>query len=336
MPELRKDPVVDRWVIIAPERADRPQAWLRRAGGGRPALDEDDDPSHCPFCPGNESMTPPEVHAQREGTRWKVRVVPNRYPALRTEIPLSGRARGIFDQRSGTGAHEVIIETPQHGLTLGELSQADLAGVLAAWQVRIRDLARDERLRCALLFKNSGVAAGATLSHAHSQLVALPLVPPELRQELEGAREHYGRKERCVYCDVIAQELEAKERLVHESERFVALAPWASCSPFETWILPRAHQSGFENAQPADLAALAQELRSLLRKIDVALEQPALNFFLHSAPLREAALPWYHWHLTVKPVVASVGGFEWGSGSFINPTPPEEAASFLRQTEVQP
>lgn len=331
MPELRKDPVVDRWVILAPERADRPQAWLRRPGEG---AFEDDDPAHCPFCPGNESMTPPEIHSRREGTRWSVRVVPNRYPALRTEVPPGRRGRGMFDQVNGTGAHEVVIETPEHGKSLGQLEAAALAEVLSSWQVRMRDLARDERLRCALVFKNAGAAAGATLSHAHSQLIALPLVPGELQQELDAARAHWDRKQRCVYCDVLDQELESKERVIHAGERFAALAPWASRSPFESWIVPRGHQSRFEHLDEADLAALAEELGLLLRKIDIALERPALNLFLHTAPLREPELPWYHWHLTVKPVVASVGGFEWGSGWFINPTPPEEAASFLRQTEV--
>lgn len=332
MPELRKDPVVDRWVIMAPERADRPQAWLRRRGGT--GLDEDDDPAHCPFCPGNESMTPPEIYAHREGARWDVRVVPNRYPALRTEIPPGRRGHGPFDQINGTGAHEVVIETPEHGRSLAQLPPDALVEVLAAWQVRMRDLARDERLRCALVFKNAGAAAGATLSHAHSQLIALPTVPTELQQELEAARAHWDRKQRCVYCDLLDHELDAKERVVHRGERFASLAPWASRSPFETWIFPRAHQSRFEHLEEADLAAFAAELGLLLRKIDVALEQPALNLFLHTAPLRDPELPWYHWHLTVKPVVTSVGGFEWGSGWFINPTPPEEAASFLRQTEV--
>jgi UDPglucose--hexose-1-phosphate uridylyltransferase len=328
MPELRKDPVVDRWVIIAPERADRPQAWLRRGG------EEADDAAGCPFCPGNEAMTPPELHALREGQTWSLRVVPNRYPALRTEIKLSREGRGSFDRMSGTGAHEVIIETPQHGVSLGQLPTKQVSAVLSAWQVRMRDLARDERLRCALLFKNEGSAAGATLSHAHSQLMALPLVPAELAEEMTAARDHFGRKERCVYCDLLAQELSEKERVIHEGERFVSLAPFASRSPFETLILPRVHQSGFEHAGPLELAACAEELRTLLRKIEVALERPALTLFLHTAPLREAELPWYHWHLTVKPTVAGVGGFEWSSGCFINPTPPEEAARFLRQTEV--
>ena len=329
MPELRKDPVVDRWVIIAPERADRPQAWLKSR-----SLDEDDTAADCPFCPGNEAMTPPELHALRDGQRWQLRVVPNRYPALRTEVQLVRKGHGLFDEMSGTGAHEVIIETAQHGVSLGQLPAAEVAQVLSAWQIRMRDLARDERLRCALVFKNAGAAAGATLAHAHSQLVALPLVPPELREELEGARAHFGRHERCIYCDLIAQELKAKERVVHEGERFITLSPWAARSPFETWIFPRAHESRFEHASPQDLTACAEELGLLLRKIDIALESPALNLFLHTAPLREAALPFYHWRLVVKPMLASVGGFEWGSGSFINATPPEEAASFLRQTEV--
>jgi len=327
MLELRKDPVVDRWVIIAPERADRPNALVRWTP-------ERDDGS-CPFCPGHESMTPPEVLSYRNGDNgWTLRVVPNRYPALRTEIQMSRAGNGLFDNMAGVGAHEVVIETREHAMTLADAPQEQVLAVLRAWQERMLDLSRDLRLRTILAFKNHGQPAGATLFHAHSQLVALPIVPAALSEELRGAKSHFDAKERCLYCDILAQELRDKERVVLEMEGAVALSPWAARSPFETWIFPRQHFSSFEASGAEILTAVAGALRALLRKIDVALEKPAFNLYLHTMPLREAPNDFYHWHLELKPTLTLQAGFEWAGGCHINPTPPEEAASFLRQTEV--
>jgi len=232
------------------------------------------------------------------------------------------------------GAHEVVIETSDHKRTLADLEPAQIESVLGAWQERIVDLSRDIRLKALFAFKNHGGPAGATLFHAHSQLVALPFVPPALEDELRSARRHFDQKERCIYCDILAQELREKERLVLESDGMVAVAPYAARSPFETWLFPRDHRSSFEQANRQDLRQAADALRTLLRKIDVALDRPAYNLFLHTMPLRETANDWYHWHLEVKPMLTLQAGFEWASGCFINPTPPEEAAGFLRQTEV--
>lgn len=330
MPELRKDPVLDRWVIIAPERADRPNALVR------PQADPDAEP--CPFCPGNEGMTPPELlrraNGNGNGNGWSLRVVPNRYPALRTEIQMARAGHGIFDSMAGVGAHEVVIETSAHTVPLEDLAVEEVERVLAAWQERMVDLSRDFRLKALIAFKNHGGPAGATLSHAHSQLVALPFVPPALQDELRSGRRHFEEKERCVWCDVLAQELRDKDRVVLENEGAVAISPWAARSPFELWLFPREHHSSFESASGQVLRQTADALRTLLRKIDVALEHPAYNLLLHTMPLREPQNDWYHWHLELKPVISLFAGFEWASGCFINPTPPEEAASFLRQTEV--
>src|SRR5207253_374997 len=278
MPQLRKDPVVDRWVIIAPERADRPNALLR-------PLPERDGEA-CPFCPGNESMTPPEVLIhQNSGPGWTVRVVPNRYPALRTEIQMSREGHGLFDSMAGVGAHEVVIETNDHKATMAELPAAQIESVLSAWQERMHDLSRDIRLKALFAFKNHGGPAGATLFHAHSQLVALPFVPEGLGGELRGARKHFDEKERCVYCDVLAQELRDKDRLVLETEGMVVISPYAARSPFEIWLFPREHRSAFESATGQELQAAADALRTMLRKIDVALDKPAFNLFLHTMPL---------------------------------------------------
>lgn len=317
-----------RWVIIAPERADRPSAFLRPV--------PETDAGLCPFCPGNESLTPPELLSRRENGTWTLRVVPNRYPALRTEIPMARAGVGMFDSMAGVGAHEVVIETREHRTTLASQPVAQIEAVLRSWQERMLDLARDVRLKSLIAFKNHGTPAGATLFHPHSQLIALPFVPEALQAELRGAQEHFAGKERCIFCDILAQEEREKDRMVLELDRAVALSPWAARSPFELWILPREHRSSFETAGPDDLGAVGDALRTLLRKIDVALEKPAFHLFLHTMPLREPPNDFYHWHLELKPVLTQQAAFEWASGCYINPTPPEEAASFLRQTEVFP
>jgi UDPglucose--hexose-1-phosphate uridylyltransferase len=331
MPSLRRDPITGRWVILAPERADRPQAILRL-----PPQPED---GPCPFCAGHEAVTPPELLVAREGGRpngpgWTLRVIPNKFPALRVEIQMNRRGVGPYDEASGVGAHEVIIETPDHGLSLGDLSAAQVQAVFTAFQSRLLDLSRDERLRYLLLFKNSGAAAGATVHHSHSQLIALPLVPREVQDELDATAHHFKDKERCLYCDVIDHELRQRERVVVETGSYLVLSPWAARTPFELWVLPKEHRSQIEASSAQELAGLADVLRLTLRKLDRALERPAYNFWLHTLPLREKPSPSYHWHLELKPTLSLQGGFEWGTGCSINPTPPEEAAAFLRQTEV--
>jgi UDPglucose--hexose-1-phosphate uridylyltransferase len=331
MPELRRDPIVGRWVIIATERARRPSEFAHVPVGSR-------SEGLCPFCPGHEDKTPPEVYSSgrphgghANGPGWKVRVVPNRFPALKIEGDLDRQAEGIYDWMNGVGAHEVVIESPDHARTLESQSQADLTEVLLAFKARILDLRNDQRLRYIVLFKNHGAAAGASLEHPHSQLIALPIVPRQVLSELEGARRHHELKERCIYCDIVGQERKDRSRLIYENDDFVVLAPWAPRSPFETWIVPRRHQSSFEAESPERLALCAQALATTLRRLAAALGNPPYNFMVHSNPLRDPQSPSYHWHIEVMPALTLVAGFEWGSGFHINPVPPEEAAEFLRK-----
>jgi len=333
MPELRRDPIVGRWVIIATERAGRPSDFAHPTARPPEVL--------CPFCHEQEDKTPREVYVQGRppamapnGPGWKVRVVPNRFPALKIEGELDRKAEGIYDLMNGVGAHEVVIETPEHSKQLKDLSDQEVTEVLFAFKARILDLRNDHRFRYILLFKNQGHQAGASLEHAHSQLIALPVTPRQVQDEIDGSRRHFEQRERCIFCDIAAQERKDRARLVFENEEFVVFSPWAPRSPFETWIVPKRHESNFEAEPKERLGQCAQALRSALRRLSAGLGDPPFNFILHSNPLREAPSQSYHWHIEVMPALTHVAGFEWGSGFHINPVPPEEAAEFLRKVVV--
>jgi len=259
-------------------------------------------------------------------------VVPNKFPALGIEGELNRQGEGMYDRMNGIGAHEVIIETPDHNLTMADMPEKQLEEVLWAFRDRVNDLKNDRRFRYVLLFKNHGEAAGASLEHTHSQLIALPVLPKQVKEELDGAKIYFDFKERCIYCDIVRQEVMTGERLVIETERFLVVEPWAPRFPFETWILPKQHESHFEASDPGLLQNLAWVLRATLRKIDKVLERPAFNFIVHTAPLQESAILHYHWHIEIIPKLTKVAGFEWGTGFYINPTPPEESAKFLRES----
>ena len=333
MPELRKDPVIGRWVIISTERGKRPTDFARDPAPRRP--------SFCPFCPGHEDKTPPEVLAyrpagsRRDGPGWTVRVVPNKFPALQIEGDMDRRAEGLYDKMNGIGAHEVVIETPEHELALADLSAADLEQVLRAYRERMNDLKRDHRFRYLMLFKNHGEAAGATLEHSHSQLIATPIVPKRVQEELDGAFRHFQLKERCIFCDMIAQERGDRRRIVSENDEFLAFAPFASRFAFETWLLPKRHESHFEAGDPGRLGQLAEILRATLTRVGKALNHPPYNFILHTSPCNQEGLDHYHWHFEIMPKLTKTAGFEWGTGFHINPTTPEEAAEYLREIDLQ-
>lgn len=325
MSDLRKDPVTGRWVIISTTRATRLSDFTRTHDLPKPN-------GRCPLCYGHESDTPPEILSYRENGNghWNLRVVPNKFPALRVEGMLDREGEGLYDRMSGVGAHELIIESPDHKISLADLSEKRVEDLFWAFRDRIVDLKRDSRLRSVLLFKNHGEAAGASLEHTHSQIIALPVIPIQIQEELDGARRYYSFKERCVFCDIVRQESADGARVILETDQLLVVSPYAPRFPFETWVVPRAHNSHYESAQPSLIHSLAWAMRAIIRKMEKVLEYPAYNFLIHTAPIQAAPLDHYHWHLEIIPRLARVAGFEWGAGFYINPTPPEESAQFLR------
>jgi UDPglucose--hexose-1-phosphate uridylyltransferase len=308
MPELRKDPITERWVIISSERGKRPSDWTLepkvRTGG------------FCPFCPGNEDKTPPEVRALRPGTDqknvpgWKIRVVPNKFPALQIEGELNRRGEGLYDLMNGVGAHEVIIETPNHLAELADLEADHIYDTLLIFRERILDLKNDTRFKYILIFKNHGISAGASLEHSHSQLIATPIIPKRVYEELVGAKRHYDFKERCIYCDILHQEMQMGRRMVVHTEDYVSVEPFAPRFPFETWLLPVKHYSHFENMELREYYGLAAVLKETLLRINRTLENPHYNFILHTSPVQEAPLLEFHWHIEIIPKLTKVAGFE--------------------------
>jgi len=329
MPELRKDPIVGRWVIIATERGKRPTDFAspthkRRASG------------FCPFCEGNEYTTPGELYAVREpGSKpnepgWSLRVVPNKFPALKPDGEPEREGVGIYDRINGVGSHEVIIENPDHLSSLATMERKAVENVLWAYYHRIEAHKKDPRFKYVMVFKNEGEIAGASLEHTHSQLIGLPIVPKLVKEELSSARKYYSRKERCIFCDMIQQEKQMKERVILENEDFIALAPYASRLPFETWILPKKHTSSYKPTEKG-FATLSEILQILLQALDKLLNIPPYNYIIHTSSFEDEENEYYHWHMEIIPKLTKIAGFEWGTGFYINPTPPEIAAKFMKE-----
>jgi UDPglucose--hexose-1-phosphate uridylyltransferase len=337
MSELRWDPVKRHWVIIAADRGRRPNDFL--------AAEEQTPVTSCPFCYGNEDKALHEIFAIRpsgppNAPNWKVRVIPNKYPVLRVEGELKSRGYGLYDVMNGIGAHEIIVETPEHNKGMADFSVGEITDVLRAYRQRIVDLRRDVRLRYLVLFKNHGLRAGATLSHSHSQIIAVPLVPPVAVTELGVCRDFFAQKGRCIFCDIIDFELATGDRIVAESTDYVLFTPFASSLPFELRLFPKKHSHDFALLADGELEALAAAMQDMLGRLKGVLKDPPYNFILHTAPSLEprpgkpdfwSSITYdYHWHIELVPRITAIAGFEWGSGFHINPTPPEEAAAFLR------
>ena len=329
MSELRRDPIIGRWNIIETDAPAGPADFeIEHQAIGA---------AKCPFCYGNEGMTPPEIYVLRppqtapNSGGWTLRVVANKFPALKIEGDLARRGLGVYDLCNGVGAHEVIVESPDHRRQMSDLSIEELTEVITAFQRRSLDLRGDRRLKYTLIFKNYGLAAGASLEHSHSQLIALPIVPKRVQEELSGCEKYFEFRDRCPYCDMIAQEIQETDRLVCENRSFIAHCPFMSSFPFETWILPKEHRADFAKISPQIAGDFARMLREVLMRMKVVLSDPPYNFIIHTAPIESYEREAYHWHLELIPKLVKVAGFEWGTGFYLNPTPPELAAKALRE-----
>lgn len=324
--ELRQDPATRNWVVVAPERTRRPDSF------GRPGRREPDEPG-CPFCPGREAETPDEVWRLNaaDGT-WRVRVVPNKFPVLAGS---GSRQRHIspegFVSMAGVGRHEVVIESREHGDDLARVSDAKVRRVLEAYRVRYRAL-REDGAAVIVIFRNHGPGAGTSLAHPHSQIVATPVVPIEIRHRFDVAMHHYDDLGTCLYVDIVDRELHDGRRIVLLTERFVAFQPFASASPFETWVMPRFHQTSFGDVGDAALDELAPVLRSVLGGVRRALDDPDYNYVIYSAPPGDEDREYFVWHVRIVPRLLTPAGFELGSGMLVNPSLPEETAAVLRRS----
>ncbi|MBM3336013.1 galactose-1-phosphate uridylyltransferase [Candidatus Sumerlaeota bacterium] len=336
MPELRQDPMTREWVVIATERAKRPDAFQGQ-GEKRRSVSLGSQREKCPFCEGNESTTPPEIVAYRKAGAaantpgWWVRVVPNLYPSLKTEGNCERRQiDNFFRMMDGVGAHEVIIESPEHSDTIGAIDDRMAEEIVMMYLDRFLDLKKDRRFENITCFRNRGGLAGASLLHPHSQIIATPMVPGLLRRRLEMAFRYYDDHGKCVYCAMIETELAEGKRVVMANEEFVVFEPFASRVPFETWIVPKEHCSAFEAIPRAHGKALGRTLNAALGLLHRKLNDPDYNYVVRTEPLREDHSSYFHWSVHILPRLTTAAGFEMGSGMYINPMPPETAAEFLR------
>lgn len=332
MPELRQNLATKEWVIIANERAKRPDEYIQSqrhiVTETRTFFD-----ANCPFCPGNEELDLEIERAPAVG-EWQTRVVANKYPALLREGELARTFDGVHRQITGIGYHEIVVEHPHHNTTLALMTVEEIKYVLEAFYSRGWSIRKDPRIEQIVYFKNHGEQAGASLRHPHSQIIGLPVVPNNIRHRIEEARRYFDDNGECVYCTMIQDELKKKERLVAVSDHFVAFVLYAAPSPFNTWILPLQHSVSFMYSHQDEMEDLAGILRKVLRKLYIGLRDPSYNLIIRSAPVKEISNDYLHWYVSLVPRLSRTAGFELGSGMFINPSMPEDCAAFLQDVRT--
>lgn len=333
MPELRQNFFTKEWVIIATERARRPEDLATR----RPAHQTPPFVETCPFCPGHENQTPPEIsrHPVNHAEPWEVRVIPNKFAALASDLQPTRSLQHLRRRIEGFGFHEVIVDSPDHSACMALLSDAQVARILTVFKDRYNTLCADHRISHVTIFKNHGSDAGASLQHPHSQIIATPVIPSQVRHRLHEALRHYDEVGECMFCHMVEGEVEEQTRVVIKSEMFVAMEVFASATPFATHVFPLRHMSTFGEITDVEISDLARVLRSLLAKIYVGLRNPDLNFTVRSGPADYMGARHFHWYVSVIPRLTRVAGFELGSGMFINTVLPEAAAEFLRQVATE-
>jgi UDPglucose--hexose-1-phosphate uridylyltransferase len=331
MPELRHNVITQEWVIIATERAKRPEEFAKRKKEKKvlPAY-----VPTCPFCPGNEKMTPPETYVVPGPSGWSVRVTPNKFAALAYEGKRERFIQGIRRTVSGVGIHEVIVETPDHSKTTARLSDREMEALVETYLARFKVASADSRVEQVTMFKNHGEAAGTSLEHPHSQLIATPVITAQIRDRLINSLRHFDEFGECIFCRVM--ELEGREgaRVIMESEKFICFTPFAALTPFSMMIIPRRHMACFAEINDAEARDLAKILRRTLAKLYLGLEDPDYNYVFRTAPLEYSGVKYYHWYVSIIPRLTKMAGFELGSGMFINVSLPEENAAFLRGISV--
>jgi UDPglucose--hexose-1-phosphate uridylyltransferase len=333
MSELRQNIATKEWVIIASERARRPNDFIARAEQGHSTTNRPIYDAQCPFCPGNEE---PELEIARlpQHTPWQTRVVHNKYPALAIAGEPSRTFSGVERHINGVGHHEVLVEHPSHNTTLALMSDEEIRLVFETYQQRGAFMSRDPRIEQIIYFKNHGERAGASLMHAHSQIIGLPIVPGDIRHRIEEARRFFDDTGSCVFCTMLNDELQRNERIIALNEHFVAFVLYAASSPFHSWIMPRHHRASFQNASADELSALARIVRETLRRIYTGLNDPDLNMIIRSAPVRDTENSYFHWYISIVPRLSRSAGFELGSGVWINPILPETCAAFLHDVQI--
>lgn len=326
MAQLRREPIARRWVVITTDDVKGPSDYLPFKPLYRPQ--EPDGP--CPFCPGNEGMTPKETFSLNgAGKRWSVRVIPNKFPFFRIEGEFDRRPEGMYDVMEAIGAHEIVIEAPEHHQNLATMEPSQIEKILFAYRERLIDLEKDRRFEQFLILKNY---PGVFNRHPHSHILAMPVIPRGIDEEIWGTLDYYQRKERCIFCDIIKEEISVKKRVILETVHFLVFSPFASRYPFETWIIPKTHSSDFHRIDKEEMEDLSLAMQSLFLRFHKLLSDPPYSFTLHTAPVQNRLhRSEYHWHIETRLRIGLREGFEWGTGFFVNPTPPENAAVYLRE-----
>lgn len=329
MYELRKDPLLGTWVAVTSESFSPSQYDIHP---------EKQEGTSCMLCSGREKETPGEIASLRDGNRWLCRVIPNVRPVLRVEGDLGRKGMGMYDKMNGIGANEIIVESPEHNRRPEDIGAEHLEKIITLYRDRMADLEKDERLRYILIFKNSGRESGAFYEHPHSEILGTPIIPKRIKEELDGAKEYYAYKERCIFCDIMREEMRVGDRVIYETQDFISFIPFAPNFPFEFCIMPKRHSCAFQNIVSSEIEDLSLMLMTMLRKMRRVLRDTAYNYVIHTAPNR---IPrrnhWhtlgddYHWHLEVLPRLLKTSGFELGSDFYVLTTSPEDAAKYLRE-----
>ncbi len=330
MPELRFNVITREWVTIAMERAKRPDQFRRK--NEKKALPARDP--QCPFCPGNEAMTPPATYSIPDDSTWRVRVTPNKFAALSATGERTRLIQGIRRTVTGVGIHEVMVETPVHNKVTALLTDPEVELIIQTYMNRFAAASADQRIEQVTIFKNHGEAAGTSLEHPHSQMIATPVITAQLRLRLSHALEHFDEYGECIFCRVRSPEVQEGTRVVLETEHFVAFVQFATCTPFSFLIMPRRHMACFTEMKDAEAADLARNLRRSLAKLYHGLADPDFNYVVRTAPIEYCGGKYYHWYVSVIPRLTKMAGFELGSGMFINVSLPENDAAFLRGVAV--